>query len=362
MSGNPDGRMRRVKVAVVQTAPGLEAVEENLLVLEDLVRDAVRVHNPQIVVLPEAAVSPAIARPGSTTSGVRPVDGAPMHLYRQLARELDVVVGGGFLARRGPHVYSTYVVAEPDGRVQLHNKSALGLWDGTTNIAGRSQGRKVLDAFGSTNVGVACGWEWARTHTARKLSRRVDLAIGGMSWPTLGTDRTGAFGSWVRRENERQEHMAVTLPRLMARLIGAPVAVAVTVAPDALKTTRRSSLPENARLVGQSQIVDASGTVLASIDPGCGAGHVAAEVAFARPEPRDVIPTGDWITTPSIGARAAMPAIRIRDRVLYEGKRTLSRHDWQDWPAADFEAEIGAGDANEQAVATGAPGLFHPSW
>ncbi|MBN9795528.1 hypothetical protein DMP17_44225 [Pseudonocardia sp. TMWB2A] len=93
---------RRITVAAVQPALELGAVERNLARVEALVRDAVAVHRPDVVTLPEAATSPNVYD-RRLRSVVSPVDGAPMQLYRRLAREPGVVVGGGFVAQRGAH-------------------------------------------------------------------------------------------------------------------------------------------------------------------------------------------------------------------------------------------------------------------
>ena len=53
---------------------------------------------------------------------MRPVDGAPLALYRRLAREYGCVVGAGALAIRGRDARNTYFVCEPDGAVHLHDK------------------------------------------------------------------------------------------------------------------------------------------------------------------------------------------------------------------------------------------------
>jgi len=105
---------RQVRVAVVQPDLRVGAVEENLIRLEDLVRDAVQVHQPELVILPESASSPTVYDPRPARAA-RPVDGAPLQLLRHLARELDVIIGGGFLAQRGHDAYSSYALAEPNG-------------------------------------------------------------------------------------------------------------------------------------------------------------------------------------------------------------------------------------------------------
>ena len=103
-----------IRIAVVQPALALGEVERNLARIEDLIRDAHREHAPDVIVVPEGLTSPNVyAR--VMRDAPRPVDGQPMQMLTRLARELDCVLAGGFLAVRGAHAYGTYVLAEPDG-------------------------------------------------------------------------------------------------------------------------------------------------------------------------------------------------------------------------------------------------------
>ena len=116
------------RIAVVQPALALGEVERNLARIEDLIRDAHREHSPEVILVPEACTSPNVyAR--VLRGAARPVDGQPFQLLTRLARELDCVVGGGFLAVRGQNTYGTYVLAEPDGSVHLHDKDIPTAWE-----------------------------------------------------------------------------------------------------------------------------------------------------------------------------------------------------------------------------------------
>ncbi len=199
--------MTVVRIAAVQPALQLGAVEANLVRIEDLIRDAVREHSPAIVTVPEAASSPNVYSP-AMRGVARPVDGAPMQLYRRLARELGVVVGGGFLARRGGHVYGTYVLAEPDGRAHLHDKDIPTMWEHNYYTGGDDDGLTSLDTLGGAPVGMACGWEWARMGTARRLRGRTRLLLGGMCWPSYPTNWAGPLGWWAAREHALQRQHA----------------------------------------------------------------------------------------------------------------------------------------------------------
>jgi predicted amidohydrolase len=341
---------RVVRVAAVQPALRLGAVEENLVRLEDLIRDAVREHSPSVVTVPEAGSSPNVY--SRLLHGVaRPVDGAPMQLYRRLARELDVVVGGGFLARRGRDVYGTYVLAEPDGRVHLHDKDIPTMWEHNYYVGGDDPGRTTLAALDAP-VGVANGWEWARTGTARRLRGRVRLLLGGMCWPSYPVNWRGPFAVWAAREHALQRQHARELPRQMARLIGAPVVMPSHVGPIDFETPLAPGVPWRTVMVGETQIVERDGTVLARLTAEDGEGHVSAEVTLAPPEPLDPLGPMYWIPPLSVSTRAAWAATNTHGRLRYRGMRALRRHPWQSWPGGDLPDEIGPEPAAEQTQAT----------
>jgi predicted amidohydrolase len=87
-------------IAVVQPALELGEVERNLTRIEDLIRDAHREPSADVVVVPEGFTSPNVF--AKALRGVpRPVDGEPLQLLTRLARELDCILAGGFLAVRG---------------------------------------------------------------------------------------------------------------------------------------------------------------------------------------------------------------------------------------------------------------------
>lgn len=342
---------QRVRIAAVQPALRLGAVEENLVRLEALIRDAVREHSPAVVTVPEASSSPNVY--AKVLRGVaRPVDGAPMQLYRRLARELGVVVGGGFLARRGGHVYGTYVLAEPDGRAHLHDKDIPTMWEQNYYTGGDDPGRTALATLRGAPVGIACGWEWARMRTARRLRGQVQLLLGGMCWPSYPLNWRGPFGVWARREHALQRQHARELPRQMARLLGAPVAMPSHVGPIDFDTPLAPGVPWRTMMVGETQIVAADGTVAARLTAEDGEGHVGAEVTLTEPTPADPLGPMYWIPPLSVSTRAAWTAMNTHGALKYRVMHALRRHSWQRWPGGDLPDELGPADAAEQQSAT----------
>ena len=156
------------RIAVVQPALELGQVERNVARIEDLIRDAHREHDAEVIVVPEGFATPNVyAKVMRSTP--RPIDGQPLQMLTRLARELDCVLGGGFVSIRGEHTYGTFVLAEPDGALHLHDKDIPTAWEQNFYVGGDDDGV------------VAC----ARA----RLRGRADVRMGVGALPHL---RTGA--------------------------------------------------------------------------------------------------------------------------------------------------------------------------
>src|SRR5258708_2754105 len=117
-----------ITVAAIQPAVKLGEIERNLKRVEGLIREALRSYQPDIIPLPESLTTPNVYERQMRTAA-RPIDGQPFQLITRLARELDCLVGGGFIAVRGRDTYGTYVLAEPSGAAHLHDKDIPTAWE-----------------------------------------------------------------------------------------------------------------------------------------------------------------------------------------------------------------------------------------
>jgi predicted amidohydrolase len=338
-----------VKLAAVQPALALGEVEANLARIEDLVRDAHREHSPEVITVPEAMTSPNVFSP--RLHGVaRPVDGQPFQLLTRLARELDCVIGGGFIAARGGDAYGTYVLAEPDGSAHLHDKDIPTVWEHNYYRGGDDDG--VTDSAALGRVGLACGWEWARAGTAGRLREgRVRLLLGGMCWPSFPTNWPQPLEALMRRERGVQRQLARELPRQMARMIGAPVSMPSHVGHVAAAAPMMPGVPWATEMVGETQIVERDGRVLARLTYEDGEGHVGAEVTLADPEPLDPVPDRFWIPVMPASIHAVWNPLNVHGAIRYRAMRALGRHEWQSQPSVDLPDEIPATPAAEQTTA-----------
>ena len=184
--GGRVSEVETVRLAAVQPAVRLGEIEANLAHVEDLIRDAHREHGPDVITVPESMTTPNVYS-RRMLDAARTVDGQPFQLLVRLARELDCVIGGGFIAARGGHTYGTYVLAEPDGSANLHDKDIPTAWEHNYYRGGDDDG--VIDSARLGRIGLSCGWEWARNRTARRLrDGRVRLLLGGMCWPSFPTN------------------------------------------------------------------------------------------------------------------------------------------------------------------------------
>ncbi len=341
------------RIAVIQPALTLGEVQHNLSRVEDLVRDAHREHGPEAIVLPEAMASPNVyAKVLRTTPG--PIDGQPLHLLTRLARELGCVLGGGFVAVRGRHTYGTYVLAEPDGALHLHDKDIPTAWEQNFYRGGDDRGTPRSAALGCT-VGLMSGWEWARYRTSGRVrDAGAHLVIGGMCWPSFPTGWPGPFGRLNQAEHDRWREQAAALPGQVARLTGAPVAHASHVGPITGKTPLVPGLPWPTVMLGESQICDRDGTILARLTLEQGEGHVSADVDItAPPAPQEEIQERFWIPDMSLMTKAAWHWMNATGAVAYALRHRRGGFPWQSLPAADLPDDLGPSDPSTAPLATG---------
>ena len=342
------------RIAVVQPALALGEVERNLERIEDLIRDAHREHAADVIIVPEACTTPNVfARVLRETP--RPVDGQPFQLLTRLARELDCVIGGGFIAVRGEHAYGTFLLAEPSGAVHLHDKDIPTAWEQNYYVGGDDSGVTRSVSLGCT-VGLMSGWEWARFRSsARVREGGARVVLGGMCWPSMPLNWPGPLHRWAEREDGIWREQARALPGQVARLTGVPVAHAAHVGPVEGETPLGPGIPWKTRMIGESQVCDRDGTILARLTLEDGAGHVAADVDLAvPPAPVDPILDRLWIPSFTLTTNAAWYAMNAHGSVSYKLRHARNAFPWQAWPAGDLPDEVAASNPADAAAATSA--------
>lgn len=321
-----------ITVAAIQPRLEVGAVDRNLRRAEDLVRQAHREHAPDVLLLPEALTSPPVF--GRVMRDVpQPVDGPAYELITRLSRELGCVVAAGFVARRGPDTRGTYVYAEPDGAVHLHDKDQPSLWENAVFTGGDDDG---LFSTALGPIGTAMGFEWGRSRTALRLRGKVRAVFGGSCWWSY-PDWPLVRG-WFGRDHQYNVAFARDMGVRMARTVGAPVAIAQHVGELRSGAPLMPGVPYRTLMVGETQIVERDGRVLARLGYDDGEGYVAAQVELADPAPLDPVPAALWTAPMPVSLHAVWHLYNAHGRLRYAFDKRCGAFPWQDLPDHDLPA------------------------
>jgi predicted amidohydrolase len=275
-----------IRVAAVQMAAELANVAANLAKAERLVRAAFA-RGARLVILPEFFTS-GMAFDPEMAKAVRAFDGPPAQLLRDLARQGNAIVGGSFLAWRDGNVYNSFVLALPDGGTRRHDKDHPTLWENCYYVGGNDDG--VLPTpLG--NLGAALCWEFIRSKTAARLKGKVGMVVGGSCWWTV-RDSVPADDSYRKQNLE----ILKATPSRFARMLGVPVVHAAHAGTFVGRTWPEEETAYPSHYLGETQIVDGKGVILARMAREEGEGLITADISFGRTadEP-EAIPDRNWI-------------------------------------------------------------------
>ena len=343
---------RQLKIAVVQPALRLGEQEWNLRRVEALVRDAVREHHPDVVVLPEAYNTPNVYHPVLRRTPV-PIDGAPYQLLKKMAHEHGCWIGGGYVSLRGTRPRGSYVIAEPDGTTYIHDKDEPSMWEYCYYTPGEDDG-VFSTPFG--RIGVAMGFETARSRTAQRMrDGGVQLILGGDCWP--GPPGWPILRRFWEREQEYYMLWAADTPSALARTVGAPAAVAFHVGPIDCKMPGLPGVPYPTVMTGESQIVSSDGRVLARMTYADGEGSVAATVDVGPPQPVNDVASSFWLRPNTFGIHAFWHYLKLHGRARFHYDLLMRRFPWQVGEHSDLPG-YNPGASKAEPNAFGGPGPF----
>ena len=106
-------------------------------------------------------------------------------------------------------------------------------------------------------------------------------------------------------------------------------------------------------MLGESQICDRDGTILARLTLEDGEGHVAADVD-ARGSGAAATPIRErfWIPDMTVTTHVAWHAMNAHGALSYRLRHARKGFDWQAWPAGDLPDEIAPASSGEAPFAT----------
>lgn len=305
--------MKKLRVAAVQMKARLADPDHNLEIAERLARKAFR-QGVDWVILPEFFTTAVGFHPKMLDAAL-PLEGRPMEMLKGLARENNGVVGGSYIALRGRHSYNTFVLAFPEGKTFLHDKDQPTMWENCYYLGGSDDG--VLGTPAG-RVGVVLCWEFVRTRTVRRLLGRVDLVVGGSCWWTLPERRLPGFPAEL---HDRNLQIMIQTPGRFARLLGVPVVHAAHAGEFDGGLPLVPRFPYRSHYLGETQIVDGAGNILARMKREDGEGFVSAELDLSEKEgPTEALPKGFWIPNLPRAFRLLWTIQNLHGRSYYRWK------------------------------------------
>jgi predicted amidohydrolase len=249
----------------------------------------------RLVALPEFFTSPVAVDP-RVHDAVLPPDNVAVDLLKRLARRHGCCIGGSMLIAEDGEIYNRYHFVQPDGQVFRHDKDLPTMWENCFYAGGSDEG--VFDTQ-LGGVGAAVCWELIRSQTVRRMLGRVDVAMTGTHWWTMPENWGGLVSRALAPLEQFNRYLSENAPAEFARRLGAPVLQASHCGSFRSRFMLLPGLPlaplYDTAFVGQTQIVDARGHVLAQRQAQEGPGIVVADITLGAVEPRLPLEDRYWI-------------------------------------------------------------------
>ena len=302
-----------MKVAACQMTAVLGDVAGNLARAERLLEEAFS-RGARWVVLPEFFPTASAFHPSMHDAGM-PLEGPALELLRRAARRHQGYAGGSFICERDGERYNSFVLVEPDGSYHLHDKDIPTMWENCYYTGGNDDGAFEV---GDLRVGAILCWEFIRRATAERLRGKVDLVLGASAW--WGYPRMPVLRTLLARDDRNAlEILRGTFSR-MARILGVPVVHANHAGPLRGRTPMLP-LPYHSDFMGETQIVDGAGSVLARLSREDGEGVIVAEIEPGEIASTEPLGNGFWIPELPWSLRASWAAYNAHGRRYYARMR-----------------------------------------
>jgi predicted amidohydrolase len=197
--GGPGVPAAEVTVVCCQVAPVVGELERNRATARQAVQDAAR-SGADVVVLPELMSSGYVFADFAELQGcAETVDGPTLREWQELARDLDLVLVGGFAEDgRDGHVYNSAALVDPTGVRAVYRKTHL--WDtekAELFTAGSAAPPVVDTAVGRIGVMICYDVEFPEWVRGVAL-RGADLVCAPVNWPLFARPEGERPGEIVR--------------------------------------------------------------------------------------------------------------------------------------------------------------------
>jgi len=291
---------RKTRVAALQMAGRVADIPYNLAHVRELLDEAIH-QGARVIAVPEFFTTPIVEDPRLWQCALPAAGNPALELLTDYATTHQVLIGGSYLEQRGQDIYNCYALVSPDGSVSRHDKDLPTMIENAYYRGGCDSGYHDTPLG---KVGTAVCWETIRTQTVRRLTGRIDFLMTGSHWWSPPTNwKVGRrFMSGMSHMNDRLMHAA---PGTLARLLGVAnlhaahcgsLQGSIPLLPGGLL-----SAPFDTELMGETQIIDNRGQILARLHREKGPGVITAELSLTPGEVSRTCPDRFWI--PRLPAR-----------------------------------------------------------
>lgn len=146
-------------------------------------------------------------------------DGPTIRHLSKRSREWDMVIAGGFVERDRHHLYDSFALCAPDGRVAVYRKRHLVFWERFRFRPGR-ESLVVETPLGRVGLAICADMIYRRVWDGYR--GRIDLAIVASAWPDFACRETGRK-HWLLGDIGP---LSGEIPRRVALDLGVPVVFA----------------------------------------------------------------------------------------------------------------------------------------
>ncbi|HQJ07395.1 MAG TPA: carbon-nitrogen hydrolase family protein [Deltaproteobacteria bacterium] len=277
-----------LKTAAVQMKAEMGNVALNLEKADKLIDEAAS-KGARMVILPEFFTSAMAFDPSLLQAAVE-MNGKASELLITKARQHQAYVGGSFISSRDGERYNTFVLAMPDGLTACHNKDQPTMWENCYYAPGSDDG--ILNTPLGPIGAVLC-WEFVRNRTVNRLIGKVDCIVGGSCWWTVPMNwPLYSFWEWHHRINIK---LMSTTPATLSRILGVAVVHAAHAGDFTGTMPLLPGVPYSSCYLGETQIVDRSGVIVARMKREDGEGVILADISLGRVSPSLSYTTSFWI-------------------------------------------------------------------
>lgn len=283
------------KVAALQMDARCGDLRYNLNHVGELAESAAK-QGAKIIAVPEFfTTSIVLDEKDRVRTCVLPPNNPALDLLKEIADKYKVIIGGSYLEKRDGDVFNCYTLVRPNGKVTRHDKDLPTMIENAFYKGGITDG---IHQTSSGRIGTAVCWEQIRTQTVKRLKGKIDFLMTGTHWWGIPTNWS-LLTSLLKSTAVSNLAIFHATPSTLSKLLG----TANIHASHCGSLTGKNrilpwgvlDIPYKTELLGETQIVDNEGNIVAHMTKEDGSGVLLAEIDLKPKPPSMKLPNRFWI-------------------------------------------------------------------